>query len=109
MFEKITSTLVGFASHLLGGLKVAASFIFARVLAACGLTFVNYQYVLPSIKSFIVEQASGMPTMVREMAGAMGVDVFMTMIASALVAKVGMRVFLAGVTQLQDMITDAGG
>lgn len=109
MFEKLTSVLVGFAGHLLGGLKLAASAIFARILAACGLTFVNYQYVLPSVKSFLIEQTSGMPSMVREMAGAMGVDVFMVMIVSALSARVGMRVFLAGVSQLQGMISDAGG
>lgn len=109
MFEKITSILVGFAGHLIGGVKLAASGIFARILAACGLTFVNYQYVLPSVKAWLVEQTSGMPAMVTEMGAAMGVDVFMTMIASALVAKVGMRVFLAGVTQLQGMIDNAGG
>ncbi|WP_313242391.1 DUF2523 family protein [Stenotrophomonas sp.] len=109
MFEKITSMLVGFSGHLIGGLKLAASAIFARVLAACGLTFVNYQYVLPSVKAWLIEHTSGIPGMVREIAGAMGVDIFMTMIVSALVAKVGMRVFLAGVTQLQGMIADAGG
>ncbi|MDH1790568.1 DUF2523 domain-containing protein [Stenotrophomonas sp. GD03819] len=109
MFEKLTTTLVGFAAHLLGALKVAASFIFARVLAAAGLTFVNYKYVLPDVKQFVAEQAGGMDGSVVQLAGAMGVDVFMTMILSALVARVGMRAFIAGIEQIQGMINDAGG
>jgi len=109
MWDKLVSILVGWTGHLLGAAKVACSFIFARVLAATGLTFVNYQYVLPEVKQFIVERATGMDGAAANIAGALGVDVFMTMIISALVAKVGMRVVLAGISQLQGMIADAGG
>lgn len=109
MWEKLTSTLVGFAGHLLGGLKLAASFIFARVMAALGLAFVSYNAVLPSIKAFIQTKAAALPDVIFQLMGAMGVDVFMVLIISAYVAKIGMRVFLVGVTQLQQMISNAGG
>lgn len=108
MWEKLTATLVGFSSHLLGGLKLAASFIGARILAAMGLTFVSYNYVLPDVKSFVGQYLTALPTTARELAGAMGVDVFMVMILSALAARVGMRAFLVGVNQLQQMIGNAG-
>lgn len=109
MFEKITSILVGFTTHFLGAAKVACSFIFARILSAMGLTFVNYQYVLPEVKQFIVDQGAAMDGTTMQLAGVLGVDVFMTMIISALVAKVGMKVVLAGIAQLQGMIDGAGG
>jgi len=109
MWETITSTLVGFAGHALGALKTAAGFIAARVLAALGLTFVNYQYVLPEVKGWITPYLSAIPGSVGQLTGALGVDVFMIMILSALVARVGMRAFLVGVEQLQSMIGQAGG
>ena len=109
MFEKLTTTLVGFAAHQHGAAKHAASFIFARVLAATGLTFVSYNYVLPDVKQFVAQNATGLDGSVIQLAGAMGVDVFMTMVLSALVARVGMRAFLAGIDKVQGMISDAGG
>lgn len=109
MWEKLTTTLVGFAAHGLGMLKVAASFIVARVMAAMGLTFVSYSYVLPDVKALVTEYLTALPSSALQLAGALGVDVFIVMILSALVARVGMRAFLVGVAQLQNMIGNAGG
>jgi len=109
MWGNLTTSLVGFAGHLLGGLKLAASFIFARVLTAAGLTFASYNYVLPDVKAFVVDKAGLLSSEVSGLLGAMGLDVFMIMILSATVAKVGMRAFLVGINQLQGMIDQAGG
>ena len=109
IWTTLTETLVGFAGHLIGGLKLAASFIFARVLAWAGLSFASINYVLPEVKSFIGEYLTALPSQVRDMAGAMGIDVFMVLILSAIVAKVGYRAFLVGVDSLQNMINNAGG
>lgn len=109
IWETLTTTLVGFAGHLVGIIKTAAGFIFARVLAWAGLSFVNIQYVMPDVKSFVMDYATAMPAQVRELAGALGVDVFMVLILSAVVAKTGVRAFLVGVDALQNMINNAGG
>lgn len=109
MWETLTTTLVGFAGHLVGILKTAAGFIFARVLAWAGLSFVNMQYVMPDVKAFVADYASALPTQVSQLAGALGVDIFMTLILSAIVARTGMRAFLVGVDALQNMINNAGG
>lgn len=109
MWETLTTTLVGFAGHLVGILKTAAGFIFARVLAWCGLSFVNVMYVMPDVKAFVADYASALPTQVSQLAGALGVDIFMTLILSAIVARTGVRAFLVGVDALQNMINNAGG
>lgn len=109
IWENLTTTLVGFSSHIISGIKTAASFIFARVMAWAGLTYVNMKWVMPDIKSFVQDYATALPPKVIDLAGAMGVDVFMVLILSAIVAKVGVRAFLAGVDELQNLISNAGG
>lgn len=101
--------IVRMATTLIVFLKTAASFIVARVLAALGLTFVSFEYVLPEVRSYVVDKASFMPQAMSDVMGAVGLDVFMTLILSAYVSRVGMRAFLVGVTQLERMIGNAGG
>lgn len=109
IWEKLVGVLVGFAGHLIGFIKLAASAIFARVLAWAGLSFVSFRYVMPDIKAFLAEYVTMLPDQVADMFGAMGVDIFMVLILSAIVAKMGVRVFLAGVSQLETMISNSGG
>ncbi|MFT4256761.1 MAG: DUF2523 family protein [Pseudoxanthomonas sp.] len=108
-WEKLTSTLTGFAPHLIGAMKLAASFIVARVLAALGLSFVLYKSTLPVVKTFLQGYFDMLPEQVLDLAGALGVDIFMVMILSALVTKVGTRVFLTATSALQEMVNNAGG
>lgn len=107
MWEKLRNLLVGFSDYALNGLKLAASFIVARVLAAFGLTWVTYKQALPEIKSFLNGYFSSLPDQVKQLAGALGVDIFMIMILSAIAAHMGTRVFLASVTALQGMVNEA--
>lgn len=109
IWENLTTTLVGFAGHAIGMLKTAAGFIFARVLAWAGLSFVNIKFVMPDVKAFVAQYGTALPGSVRDLAGALGVDVFMVLILSAIVAKTGVRAFLVGVEALEEMITNAGG
>lgn len=109
MLEKLKELLVEWGGWMLVGVKLAAAGIVGRVLAAFGLTWVSWAYVLPDVKGFVQQFASGLPGWLLQVMGAMGVDVFMVMILSALVAKAGLRVFLVGVTALQNMIGNAGG
>lgn len=107
MWETLKTMLVGYAGHFLALLKAAASFIVARVLAAFGLTWVTYVQVLPEVKDFVRGYMTGLSGKISELAGAMGVDVFIIMVLSACVAKYGMRAFLVGIDQLQRMIGNA--
>jgi len=109
MWDTVKTILVGYSGHFLSMLKTAASFIVARVLAAFGLTWVTYFQVLPEVKDFVRGYTSALSGNVSQLAGAMGVDVFIVMILSACVAKYGMRAFLVGIDQLQRMIGNAGG
>lgn len=109
MIERIYSVLIGFTSHFLGAFKLACSSLVARVLSAMGLSMVSFKYVLPEVKAFVMQYAGGMDGAAMQIAGALGVDVFMTLIISALVAKVGLKVVLATMDSLSGMISDAGG
>jgi hypothetical protein len=109
MWDKALELLTGFATYLIAGVKIAAGFIGARILAAFGLTWVNYKYVLPDVKSFIADKASDLPATVIGIFGASGIDIFMTLIISAYVARIGARAFLAGASALDAMIDNAGG
>src|SRR5690606_27203212 len=107
--EKLKELLVEWGGRMIGGVKLAASSIVARVLAAFGLTWVSFSYVLPEVKAFVQGFSNGLPQWLVQIMGALGVDVFMTMILSAIVAKVGLRVVLAGVSALHNMVGEAGG
>jgi hypothetical protein len=106
-WDKLQSLLAGFSGHFLTGLKLAASFIVARVLASLGLSFVLYSSALPAVKDFLQGYFSALPPQVLQLAGAMGIDIFMILILSAYVTKIGTRVFLAGTEALQNLVNNA--
>lgn len=108
-WEKLKSLSVGWSDHLINALKTAASLFVARVFAAFGLTIVTYNSVLPEVKDFVASYSTGISGSTRELLGALGVDIAMTMILSAIVARVGMRAFVAGLAAIQGFISDAGG
>lgn len=107
--DNIQEWIVNMAGTLISGLKAAAGFIAARVLAALGLSFVTWRHVLPDVKAWLLSHATMLDQRVTEFFGYVGLDVAMTLIVSALVARVGMRAFLVGTTALQRMIQEAGG
>ena len=101
--------ILKFANTLVGGLKTAASFVFARVMVALGLSYVTMQTVMPDVKAWLVSKSSGLDSRVIDFFGYVGFDVAMTLVLSALVAQVGMRTFLAATEQVQQWINNAGG
>lgn len=109
MFEKLKTLLVEWGGSMIFALKAVVGALVGRVLAAFGLTWVSYAYVLPEVKAWVQDYATGLPSTILQLMGALGVDIFMVMILSAVVAKVGMRVFLVGVEALQNMMGNAGG
>lgn len=101
--------IVKFAGKIISGLKLAASFIVARVLAAFGLSWVTYSSTLPPIKAWLVEKFAILDHRAVEFFAFVGLDVAVVLVVSALVTKVGTRVFLASATKVEDMIKQAGG
>lgn len=101
--------IVKWCGLLLTGLKLGAASIAGRILAGLGLTFVSFTYTLPAVKSWLAQQASGMDSRAVQVLSAAGVDVFMTLVVSALVARIGMKAVLMMTSQLSSMIDGAGG
>lgn len=109
MWDKLKSMLLWFSEHGIGAFKLAASFIAARVMAAFGLTWVTYRHALPDIKAWLNGYVTVLPDNVKQLVSALGVDVFMVMILSAIAAQVGTRVFLAGVSHIEGLIQQGQG
>lgn len=94
---------------LLSGLKFFAGSLAGRVLAALGLTFVTYKAVMPMVKAWLTGYLGQLDPRVVNFFAAVGLDVCMTLILSAIVARYGMRAVLAATENLQEMIANAGG
>ncbi|MCC6609254.1 MAG: DUF2523 domain-containing protein [Burkholderiales bacterium] len=86
-----------FLAALLGGLVQAASSIVGRVLIALGIGYVSYTGInalLGWIKSQVVSQLAGAPGTVVAIMGLLKIDVAVSIIFSALAA----RLVLQGLT-----------
>jgi hypothetical protein len=101
--------LTKFVGYFLSSLKWIALSIFGRVMGGAGLAFANFKYALPQVKSWLMEQAAGLPPEAVHFLGACGVDVFMVLIISAVVARVGIKAVLTTVTSLEGMIAQEQG
>lgn len=101
--------IVKFAGKIISGLKLAASFIVARVLAAFGLSWVTYSSTLPPVKAWLLEKFKLLDSRAVEFFAFVGLDIAVILVVSALVTKIGTRVFLASATKVEEMINKAGG
>lgn len=81
-------------SHLLIGLKIAAAGIAGRVLATFGLTMVTFNGILPQLKSYVTDAASGLPGEWMDLLGYLNIGVVMSMILSALTVRMAWKVFI---------------
>jgi hypothetical protein len=66
----------------------------AKLLGVFGLTVISMSALLPDLKGFLSQYAASLPPVVLEFASAIGLDVFMTMIVSALSIKLATKVFI---------------
>jgi len=79
---------------LIFAIKAAAAGIVTRVLAAFGLSLVTFNGVLPGLKSFLAEYLNRLPPKSMDFVAAVGLDVAMTMIVSALTVRMAWKVFI---------------
>ena len=66
----------------------------AKLLGVFGLTMISMSAVLPDLKGWLAQYANSMPPVVTQFAGAIGLDVFMTMVISALSIRLASKVFI---------------
>lgn len=93
--------------HLLVGLKIAAAGIIGRILATFGLTMVTFNALLPQLKAFVLEKASGLPTEAANFLGYLNVGIAMSMIFSALTIRLAWKVFIVP-TSVADTLAGGG-
>jgi len=80
--------------------KLAGSAVLGRVMASSGIALVTYHAVLPDVKAFLAQKVSGLSPQALAFLQAIGFDIFMVMVLSALVVKIGSRVFFSTVASL---------
>lgn len=86
MWGKVGGWIVAAFGASMGGLLFKA-------LAALGIGYASYTFLVPEFKSAISNQFSGIPGEVRAALGMMKIDVFITMVLSAISARLASRLF----------------
>ena len=80
--------------YMFGMAKTVVAGLVGRVLGTYGLSVVTFNEVLPDLKSFVSGFFTSLPTVVVELASAVGLDIAMSMIISALTISMAWRVFV---------------
>jgi hypothetical protein len=80
--------------YFFGALKTAIGGLIARILGTFGLSLVTFNGVLPDLKEFLGGLFSSLPPALTQLASAVGLDVGMTMIISALTVRMAWSVFV---------------
>lgn len=88
----IFDLIKGLPGRLITVFKVGAAALVARVLGAFGLTMVTFNGILPSLKAYLSSYINAIPTQAQEFLGALGMDIFFTMIVSALTVRLAWKV-----------------
>ncbi|MGS1079132.1 hypothetical protein [Pseudoxanthomonas beigongshangi] len=101
------SIILKFVGKLITGLKLAASSIFGRLFAGSAMSLATFQYVYPNIKGFLQSKFLALPPKAVELMTYCAVDVLITVIVSAYVAQMGLKLALVSSTVLQNQINGA--
>lgn len=86
--------IIGGIARLVLAFKAAAYSIVTRVLGAFGLTLVSFNTLLPQLKSFVLQFASGLPKEALDFIGAIGLGQAMSMVFSALTIQLSFKMFI---------------
>ncbi len=84
----------GIAGKVFNVFKLGIGVIAARLLSFFGLTMISMNAVLPNLKAMLLEYVNRLPPKALQMASALGVDVFFTIILSALTIRLAWKVFI---------------
>ena len=86
--------ITGAIGYFFGALKLAIAGIVGRVLGTFGLSLVTFNGILPNLKAFFADYVNSLPPALLQLAGAVGLDVAMSMIVSALTVRMTWSVFV---------------
>lgn len=81
-------------SHALDGLRNIMASIVGRVLSAFGLALVSFEFIVNELKAYLLTIVAGLPGTILNLISALGLDVAMTIILSALAISLSRRTFL---------------
>ena len=81
-------------AHFFDFFKGAIGGLVARVLSTFGLSLVTFNGILPDVKAFLFGFFDDLPPTIVQLASAVGLDVAMSMIVSALTVRMAWRVFI---------------
>lgn len=90
----IGELIAGIAGKVFNVFKLGMASIVSRVLGAFGLTVVSMNAILPNLKTWLQQYVTALPESVLQFASAIGLDVFFTMILSALTVRMAFKVFI---------------
>ncbi|WP_342315400.1 DUF2523 family protein [Lysobacter sp. FW306-1B-D06B] len=90
----IGEIIAGVAGKIFNVFKVGAGIIVARILGAFGLSLVSLNAILPSLKDYLTSYANLIPPKGLEFLGAVGMDVFMSCVLSALTIRLATKIFI---------------
>jgi len=94
-------------SHLLEKAKDAAHGIVSQVLATFGLTMVTLDQILPNLKSFVLQNLSGLSGPASQLLGYLGIGEVISMILSALTVRLAWKTFIIP-KSIADTLTGGG-
>lgn len=80
---------------LMNALRTYLPGIVGRVLLALGIGFATHTLAMPALIGMVQARASGLPSLLLQYFGALGIDVAITIILSALAANASQRVLLS--------------
>lgn len=80
-------------AYFIGALGMAMSTLVGKVLATLGLTMISLDVVLPNLKAFVLQYATGMSPEAMNFLGAIGLGKAISLVFSALSVKFAGKVF----------------
>lgn len=81
------------SSVILTLVRIYAVQMIGKILLTVGVGLFAYNYAVPEINNWIASKFHALPDFVRASAGAAGLDVFVTMVVSAMSVKAVARLF----------------
>jgi len=103
----IGEIIAGLAGRMFNVFKAGAAFIVGRVLAAFGLSIVTLEAILPNLKDYLSGYAAQIPEKGLQFLSAVGIDIFMAMVLSALTIRLATKVFILP-TQVANQLPGGG-
>jgi len=92
--NKVWEWIQGGTAYFIGAFGAALHTMVGKTLGAFGLSMISMSVVLPNLKSFVMQYASGMSAEAMGFLGAIGLGQAMSMVFSAMTVRWASKVFI---------------